>query len=76
MKTAQYGIANIVDWKQFGNKLIVTWQAPMDICSGTLELSADHPDAVAIKERRIQAMHFAVGVPGAIRFPAEIGTPS
>ena len=76
MKTAQYGIANIVDWKQLGDKLIVTWRAPMDICSGALELSADHPDAVAIKERRIQAMHFAVGVLGAIHFPAEIGTPS
>jgi hypothetical protein len=76
MKTAQYGIANIVDWKQFGDKVIVKWQAPMDMCSGTLELSADHPDAVAIKERRIQAMHFAVGVPGAIHFPPEIGTPS
>jgi hypothetical protein len=75
MKTAQYGIANIVDWKQFGDKLIVEWRAPMDMCSGTLELFADHPDAVAIKEQRIQAIHFAVGIPGAIRFPAEIGTP-
>lgn len=76
MKTAQYGIADIVDWKQFGDKLIVKWRAPMDICSGTLELCADHPDAVAIKEQRIQAIHFAVGIPGAIRFPPEIGTPS
>jgi hypothetical protein len=75
MKTAQYGIANIVVWRQFGDKLIVEWRAPTDMCSGTLELSADHPDAVAIKEQRIQAIHFAVGIPGAIHFPAEIGTP-
>jgi len=60
MKTAQYGIANIVDWKQFGDKLIVEWRAPMDMCSGTLELFADHPDAVAIKEQRIQSIHFAL----------------
>ena len=51
MKTAQYGIANIVNSKQFGDKLIVEWRAPLNMCSGTLELFAITPMRLQSKNK-------------------------